>query len=214
MTWANAVNVAVSGNSIQKTAGGSAWNAGAVSSMQLSAGNGAAQIRVDGAGGYRLFGLATSDVDQGYTSMRYVMDLEANGTLYVLESGVNRGQVGVYGVGELLKIEVSGRGGALLEAGGGQRDVDCAVHQQCGAGVSAAAGHVDLYSRGLGAERLLRCRDVPLRELRTSNCEMWRAERLSAGTVQNRCKVALYVVQRTRGGGVEGDGSARVSKSS
>ena len=41
----------------------------------IAAGNGAVQMQVDGNGGYRLFGLGTSDPDQSYTSLRYAAKL-------------------------------------------------------------------------------------------------------------------------------------------
>lgn len=105
-TWANTVNVMASANSLQKTAGGAAWNAGAVSSTQLNAGDGAAQIQVDGTLGYRLFGLSNGDPDQGYATIKYGLDLVDGGALYVFEAGVNRGQFGIYAAGDLLKVEL------------------------------------------------------------------------------------------------------------
>jgi hypothetical protein len=106
VTWAHAVNVTATANSIQKTAGGDAWNAGASSSTQLSAGNGGAQIRVDSTVGYRLFGLSNGDPDQNYTTIKYALYPANAGALYVFEAGVNRGQFGTYTTGDLLKVEL------------------------------------------------------------------------------------------------------------
>src|SRR5262249_54000264 len=92
VTWANAVNVTAPGNSLQKTAGGAAWNAGAASSTQLNAGDGAVQLQVDGVVGYRIFGLSNGDPDQNYTSIKYALYPMDGGALYVLESGVSLGQ--------------------------------------------------------------------------------------------------------------------------
>jgi hypothetical protein len=108
VAWLNTVNVTVSGNSIQKTGGGAAWNAGAVSGAQLNAGDGAAQIQVDGGRAWRTFGLGNADPDQGYTSLKYAWLLADTGALYVLESGVNKGGFGNYASGDLLRVELSG----------------------------------------------------------------------------------------------------------
>jgi hypothetical protein len=106
VTWANAVNVTVTGNSLQRVAIPDAWNAGAISSSQLNAGDGAAQIQVDSGLTWRMFGLSNGDPDQGYASIKYAWLLRLNGTLAVLESGVSKGEFGSYATGDLLKVEV------------------------------------------------------------------------------------------------------------
>jgi hypothetical protein len=107
-TWANTVNVMATANSLQKTSGGAAWNAGAISSTQLIAGDGTAQIRADGTLGYRMVGLSNGDPDQSYATIKYGLELIDGGALYVWEAGVLRGQFGSYGAGDLLKVEVLG----------------------------------------------------------------------------------------------------------
>jgi hypothetical protein len=108
VTFANAVNVAVNGNGLQKTAGGVGWNAGASSSTQVSAGDGTAQIQVESTSGYRMFGLSNGDPDAGYASIKYGVDILDGGALYVYESGVFRGQIGTCVTGDRLRVAVSG----------------------------------------------------------------------------------------------------------
>jgi hypothetical protein len=47
VTWANVVNVTITGNTIQKTSTPTAWDAGAVSTQGIQAGDGYVQATVD-----------------------------------------------------------------------------------------------------------------------------------------------------------------------
>src|SRR5438105_1432820 len=62
VTWVNAVNVTISGNTIQKTGGAAAtWDAGAVSSRAIRSGDGYVQVTVDALNPYRMVGLSNGD---------------------------------------------------------------------------------------------------------------------------------------------------------
>ena len=131
-----------------------------------AAGDGAAQVQVEGTVGYRMFGLSNGDPDQGYTSLKYALYPADGGALYVFEAGVNRGQFGTYTAGDLLKVElVSGVVRYYRQAAGsGQRGVDAVVHEHGGAGVSAGAGHDAVQRRGAAAERSVRSGQLSVRQ--------------------------------------------------
>ena len=114
-------------------------------------------------------GLSPNDPDQSYASLRYAWNIQDGGALGVYESGVSKGLLGTYAAGDLLRVEVSGGVVRYLQQVGGQRAVECVVHEHGGPGVSAAGGHDDLHARGAAAERAVWCRDVSLRGI--ANCE-------------------------------------------
>jgi hypothetical protein len=123
VVWTGAINVTVTGNSIQKTGGaGSTWDAGAVSTRAILSGDGYVQATVDDTTTYKLFGLSNGDNGQGQTDVDFALFM-AGGTLKVYESGVLRANVGTYVVGDLLKVAVEGgvvryyRNGGLLYTG-------------------------------------------------------------------------------------------------
>src|SRR5205823_10733601 len=94
VTWTNAVNVTVTGNTIQKTSGaGSTWDAGAVSSQAIVSGDGYVQATVDVTGTYRMFGLSNGDTNQSYTDRAEERRVGGR-SLKGYESGPSRGTFG------------------------------------------------------------------------------------------------------------------------
>ncbi|MEO5951575.1 MAG: hypothetical protein ABIQ44_03815, partial [Chloroflexia bacterium] len=103
--WTNSVNVSVSGNTITKNAGGLGWNAGAVSSQALQFGDGYVQMTAT-SGNNLMFGLGNTDTNQSYTDIEFAFYVYQDGSLYVFESGTNKGLVGRYTTGDALKVAI------------------------------------------------------------------------------------------------------------
>jgi RHS repeat-associated protein len=107
IAWKNLVGVAVQGNKIASTVAG--WgNAGASSRQQLAAGqDGWMEFIASETSGNRMLGLSSSDLNANYTSISYALYLNA-GTLYVYENGTNRGSIGTFASGDVLRIQRTG----------------------------------------------------------------------------------------------------------
>jgi len=109
VTWTNPVNVNTEGNDISKNSGGSNWNAGAVSTQSISSGNGFAEGTLTANSGGVVFGLSKGDTDQNWTDIDFGASINANGFLYVLESGsLAFGPGSTYTSGDIIRVEVSG----------------------------------------------------------------------------------------------------------
>jgi hypothetical protein len=113
--------VAVSGNSLSKTADWGWGNSGASSTKAISAGDGYAEFTVtDAYYSISLLGLSHQDTNQDYPEMDYVIHPSGSGTLYIYENGTLRGSFGPYAPGDKLRVAVEGgvvkyrRNGVLL----------------------------------------------------------------------------------------------------
>ncbi|XXF76244.1 PKD domain-containing protein [Myxococcaceae bacterium GXIMD 01537] len=108
VSWTQAVNVTVSGNSLTKT-GITSWNGGAVSTKRLMA-DGAVELRAGAPGAHRAIGLGNGDSNQHLYDLDYGLLLSADGTLSVLEAGTPRGTLQRYESADVLRVAVeSGR---------------------------------------------------------------------------------------------------------
>jgi hypothetical protein len=118
VVWKNAVNVAVSGNSLTRT-GAPGWNAGASSTKQLS-GNGYVEFTAGPAGSHRILGLGNGDTGQSYSDVAFGFLLADTGVLTIYESGNFRGYFGTYSPADRLRVAVESgsvryyRNGVLL----------------------------------------------------------------------------------------------------
>ena len=106
VTWVNLVGVTASGNTITKTASTGWGNGGAVSSQTFS-GDGRLEFLAVQVNTARMCGLSDSNPDANFTSIDYAVYLYS-GTVYVFESGANRGTFGTYQSGDLFSIERTG----------------------------------------------------------------------------------------------------------
>ncbi len=93
VAWSRVVGITPvdPGNSVQKTAGGADWNAGAVSAQVIASGSGSVEFTVPDAAAYRVVGLTNGDRDQRPEGIDYAIYLDADGRLYNYESGVAAG---------------------------------------------------------------------------------------------------------------------------
>ena len=98
------------------------WNAGAVSTRWLTAGEGFVEFSPSEAGTLRTVGLGTDDVDQSNDDPEFGLEINGQGTVAIREKGTNRGATGTYVVGDRLRVSVESgtvryrRNGVLLYA--------------------------------------------------------------------------------------------------
>jgi RHS repeat-associated protein len=107
-SWTNAAGVSVNGNSLTKTAATSWGNAGASSTQSISSGDGYVEATATETTSARLFGLSNTDADQNWPSINFGIDLDHSGTVYVFESGNNRGNFGPYTPGDKFQVAIVG----------------------------------------------------------------------------------------------------------
>ena len=108
VTWTNMVGVSANGNSLTKTAGAGWGNAGASSTQSIAAGDGYVEVTATETSMARLFGLSHTDADQNWTSINFGIDLDWSGSIYVFESGNNRGNFGPYASGDKFQVAIVG----------------------------------------------------------------------------------------------------------
>ena len=110
VVWTNVTGVSASGNTLTKT-GAAGWNAGAVSSQTINAGDGYVEFTASETNLARMCGLGNGDSGQNYTDIEYAIQLTAsdgsNG-IWIFESGTLRGNFGTYGVGDKFRVAVQG----------------------------------------------------------------------------------------------------------
>jgi len=106
--WTNTAGVAASGNNLTKTAGTGWGNAGASSTQSITSGDGYVEVTASETSTARIFGLSHTDANQNWTTIDFGMDLDVGGTIYVFESGANRGTFGTYTTGDKLQVAIVG----------------------------------------------------------------------------------------------------------
>jgi hypothetical protein len=106
-TFQNVVNVTVTGDDLEKTAGGTAWNAGA-STIDALTGSGSMEFTANGTNTYRMAGLSNGDSSQHYNDIDFAIYVMTLGRLRVYEGGVSRGSFGTYATGDVMRVEASG----------------------------------------------------------------------------------------------------------
>jgi hypothetical protein len=106
VTWANAVNVTASNNTVNKTAGiDSLWDGVATSNVSISSGNVYAQAVADRSDNTFLkFGLDTG-TSPAETTIDFAIYL-AGGTLKVSEGATDTASLGTYQAGDVFKVAV------------------------------------------------------------------------------------------------------------
>ena len=111
VTWVHKRNVVATGNTIEKTAGGSAWNAGAASSVGIQSGSsGHVEATVASTSHTLMFGLSRIDKDAHWQSLDYAfyIDPAVSGGLTIIERGAGLASYGAYAAGDVLRVAVEG----------------------------------------------------------------------------------------------------------
>jgi hypothetical protein len=110
VTWTNVSStVQATGNSIQKVSGTSSWyEAGAVSSQMITAGDGYMEFTPGETGTWRMCGLGNTDSSVYYADIEYAFFMDGGAGLAIYESGNLRGSFGTYAAGDRLQVAVEG----------------------------------------------------------------------------------------------------------
>jgi hypothetical protein len=111
VVWTSAVGVGVQGNSLSKTAPNGDGNAGAVSTQQITSGDGYVEFAASETNTYRMIGLSNGNTNSSYQDIDFGLDLQAGESgdaLRVFENGIDRGGFGTYVTDDLLRVAVVG----------------------------------------------------------------------------------------------------------
>jgi RHS repeat-associated protein len=101
--------IQVTGNSIQKVSGTSSWyDAGAVSSQAIVAGDGYMEFTPGEINTWRMCGLGNADGSAYFDDIDYAFFVGPSGGLQIYESGNLRGSFGTYAASDRLKVAVEG----------------------------------------------------------------------------------------------------------
>ncbi len=110
VTWTNVTpTIQVTGNSIQKVSGTSSWyDAGAVSSQAIVAGDGYMEFTPGEINTWRMCGLGNTDTSAYFADIDYAFFVGPSGGLQIYESGNLRGSFGTYAASDRMKVAVEG----------------------------------------------------------------------------------------------------------
>jgi len=110
-SWTSAVGVSTNGSSMTKTGGNGVWDAGAVSTQSINAGDGYVEFTASEINTFRMCGLSHGDSNQSYADIDFAMYLggyPSGGQIEIYEAGVWRGAFGPYSPGDILRVAVEG----------------------------------------------------------------------------------------------------------
>ena len=110
VAWTGTVGASTSGSALTKTAA-PGWNAGAISTRAIAAGDGSVSFTTDEVATHKILGLSQGNPSTNYTDVAFGILLTGNARIYVYESGTPRGTFGVYAAGD--RFEVAVRGGVV-----------------------------------------------------------------------------------------------------
>ncbi len=104
VTWTSAVAASASGSTLANTGCTTEWTCGAISTQSIASGDGYVEFSASPTAG-AIGGLGGVDTNQSYTDLEFAL-YAAYGTLYVYESGWQRGPVGPYNASDRLRVGV------------------------------------------------------------------------------------------------------------
>ena len=105
VAWENVVGASASGNTLTKTSGATAWDAGAASANVIRDGYGYVEFTIPNTSSHVMAGLGSGDTDASYVDIDYAFHA-AMGTVGIYEAGAFRGAFGSYGAGARFRVEV------------------------------------------------------------------------------------------------------------
>jgi RHS repeat-associated protein len=110
VTWTNvSPTIQVTGNSLYKISGTASWyDAGAVSSQAIVAGDGYMEFTPGEINTWRMCGLGNADGGVHYADIDYAFFMVGGGWLQIYESGNLRGDFGTYAATDRMKVAVEG----------------------------------------------------------------------------------------------------------
>ena len=99
------VGVVATGNSLARTSGTAAWDAGAISVQTLSSGDGQVEFTATETTTNRMLGLGNGDTNQSFTDIEYAIFV-APGGYTVFESGTSKTAAAPYVAGDKFSVGV------------------------------------------------------------------------------------------------------------
>ncbi len=103
--WSQGSNVTITGSNIEKTSGGTSWNAGAFGTAPIED-FGYVQTIIAETNRERAFGLSAVNGGNNMNNIQFAFRLRNDGILEVREGGTNRGSKGPFTAGDTLRIQI------------------------------------------------------------------------------------------------------------
>ncbi|MBS1506481.1 MAG: hypothetical protein JSS79_07545 [Bacteroidetes bacterium] len=105
--WTNLMGTTAGGDVITKSGSTTGWDAGAFSVQSIPANmNGYVQFTTGESTKFKIMGLSSTDIDAGYTTINYALDVGGDGYLYVYEGGVQKAnKVATYTTSDVFRVE-------------------------------------------------------------------------------------------------------------
>lgn len=109
VVWTSGVDVTATGSTLQRTTGGGAWDAGAVSDVAIQSGEGWMRFTLGDVSGDKAVGLSHGDTDQSLSDIDFAWVIQDDAA-YVYEGGTQKASAGTVAAGDLLYVRVSADG--------------------------------------------------------------------------------------------------------
>jgi len=107
VVWTNLVQASASSNTLTKTGGNSAYDAGAISSQSIPSGNGYVEFTASGLG-FMAVGFGVGDSSQHYSDVDFAVFTRSTGTFSIMEKGnVLATGGGTYAPGDVFRVEIT-----------------------------------------------------------------------------------------------------------
>jgi hypothetical protein len=87
VTWTDLVGVTATGNTIQRTASGSGWDMGAISTLGIITGAGFVEVVADSTTGSKMFGLGIGNSNAQYEDINFALEMQNGGGVRIYENG-------------------------------------------------------------------------------------------------------------------------------
>jgi hypothetical protein len=107
VVWTSVVAASASGNTVTKTSGTEEWDAGAISTKTIPAGDGYMEFVASDTAHYRMAGLGVGNSGQHYVDIEFAFYLQPGGGLFVSESGNWRTNQLSYAAGDRFRVSVT-----------------------------------------------------------------------------------------------------------
>jgi len=106
LVWSSPSGASISGENLTKT-GSDGWNAGAISTNTIEAGDGFMEFTATETNTTRIAGLANGDSTQSYEDIEFGIELRSDSIVEIFESGTSLGTAGAYVNGDRFRVELS-----------------------------------------------------------------------------------------------------------
>lgn len=107
VSWTNLALVTANTNNLTRPSG-AGWNSGALSTKAISSGDGYVEFTAQETTTYRVAGLTHRSNVSSYTDLDFGFELAEGNAVYIYESGNFAGAFGLYAIGDVFRVEISG----------------------------------------------------------------------------------------------------------